>query len=137
MEILRVLIVFAKNYGKITHVLMYTKLLSITSFFLQIKQAVGYTKVEQIVDFAKNSQTKAADGSLANFYPGVLQKILLTPRCDKALVVSITGVFRSGKSFLLNLMITYLNHLNKYVSWFKYMIGMMFFFPIVIYNMQI
>ena len=91
-----------------------------TTFFLlqkldQFKQAVGYTKVEQIVQFAEKSQSKS-DGSLATFYPGAMEKILLAPKCDRALVVSITGVFRSGKSFLLNLMITYLNHLSKYVS---------------------
>ena len=36
----------------------------------------------------------------------------------RLLIVSVTGVFRSGKSFLMNLMVTFLQHLSEKVGCF-------------------
>lgn len=69
----------------------------------------------QIVEFAKKSKQKDGE-NLASFHLDVLNDIMKGTEDLPALVVSITGVYRSGKSFLLNLMLTYLSHLSKNVS---------------------
>ena len=75
------------------------------------------SNIEQIVEFAKKSKKKKSDdNSLAKFNVGKLEAIMKGVEDYPALVVSITGVYRSGKSFLINLMITYLRYLSENVS---------------------
>ena len=76
------------------------------------------SNIEQIVEFAKKSKKKKSDdnNSLAKFNVRKLEAIIKGVEDYPALVVSITGVYRSGKSFLINLMITYLRYLSENVS---------------------
>ena len=75
------------------------------------------SNIEQIVEFAKKSKKKKSDdNSLAKFHVRKLEAIMKGVEDYPALVVSITGVYRSGKSFLINLMITYLRYLSENVS---------------------
>lgn len=71
--------------------------------------------MEQIVEFGANA--KEVDGKkLATFDAEKLLKLLGGCEDLPVIVVSITGVFRSGKSFLLNLLVTYLEYVSKHVS---------------------
>ena len=49
----------------------------------------------------------------ARLHSEVLERSLQDVGSHPLLVVSISGVFRSGKSFLLNLMLSYLNSMSK------------------------
>ena len=80
-----------------------------------MKAITGESEIVQIVEFAKKSKQKDGE-NLASFHLDVLKDIMKGTEDLPALVVSITGVFRSGKSFLLNLMLTYLSHLSENVS---------------------
>ena len=53
------------------------------------------------------------EGGTPTFENGVLRDVITSSRVEETqvYVVRITGVFRSGKSFLLNLMQTFLDHL--------------------------
>ena len=81
------------------------------------------SNMEQIVAFSlKKTKKKKKDkkqksiSTSATFHPERLAAVMYGMEKYPALVVSITGVFRSGKSFLVNLMITYLQYLSENVS---------------------
>ena len=67
----------------------------------------GNTK--KIIEFEKDQDEKP----VAVFNNKALDEALEGFENVPILVICVTGEFRSGKSFLLNLLVTYLNHLNK------------------------
>ena len=73
--------------------------------------------MEQIVEFSKSrKQWKSHDNSFTKFNVGKLEAIMKGVEDYPAIIVSITGDYRSGKSFLMNLMVTYLQYLTDNVS---------------------
>ena len=59
---------------------------------------------------------KSYDISHTEFNVGKLEAMMKGVEDYPAMVVSITGAYRSGKSFLMNLMVTYLQYLTDNVS---------------------
>ena len=69
------------------------------------------------MEFSKSwKRRKSYEISGAKFNVGKLEAIMKGVEDHPAIVVSITGDYRSGKSFLMNLMVTYLQYLTDNVS---------------------
>ena len=77
----------------------------------------AFPSTRQLVDFKSGDD----DVEEAKFFDDELRRTLCECMDTPVMVVSVTGVFRSGKSFLLNLMVTYLRHLSKTVSIVPYL----------------
>ena len=69
-------------------------------------------KLKEIVSFRSDS-TRA----YANVYEEHINEIFqqLGPHANSVLVVNVTGLMRKGKSFLINLMICFLEYLEKVI----------------------
>ena len=64
---------------------------------------------ERIIQFERDQGGKP----VVEFQHEVLSDALISCRDKPVVVICVTGEFRSGKSFLLNLLVTFLNHLSK------------------------
>ena len=70
-----------------------------------------YTNTVQLVEFKDGDDS----GKDAKFFVDNLAQTLAPCGDLPVKVISLTGVFRSGKSFLLNIIVTYLQHLQQTV----------------------
>lgn len=70
------------------------------------------SKVVPIVDLTPQGSGTGMT-RLSQFYKDNFVAVLKRVEEYPTIVVSVTGLFRSGKSFLVNLMITFLEHLQK------------------------
>ena len=64
---------------------------------------------DRIIQFERDTEGKP----IVTFDHDVLATALRGCEKKPVLVICVTGEFRSGKSFLLNLLVTFLNHLSK------------------------
>ena len=70
-----------------------------------------YSETVKIVNLPKNDESLAAP----QFDVASLDEVLAGLEEFPVLIVTISGQFRSGKSFLMNLMATYLEHLQNVI----------------------
>lgn len=76
-------------------------------FFIEM---TSHNKLAPIVELASTSN---GERPLPKFHKEIVAQVLKNVEDYPTIVVSVAGLFRSGKSFLVNLMITFLQHLIK------------------------
>ena len=67
------------------------------------------SRTARLIDFKKDGSGK----QIVRLHENVLEAVFKNERHLSVLLLSITGAFRSGKSFLMNLVAMYLEHIEK------------------------